>query len=323
MRRREALQFGALAPAALAQYGWAQPSGAGPTKLVVAFSPGGGSDNVARIMATRLAAVLGDTFIVENKPGASTNLANEQVARAKPDGKTLLLGQVTLSINPTLMPNLSYVALQDLVPVAHVGDSPVVLVTSPKFPPRDLRSLIAYVRERPGKINFASGGNGTSVHLAGELFKQRTHLDMLHIPYKGSSQMVADLIGGDVHMIFNTAPSVVPFVKAGTIRAIAVSGERRLLELPDIATFTEAGLPNFDAPSWYGIMAPKGTPANVVMPLNKTLEAIIREPDTRENLERIGVDPVGGTPADFAEFLKAQQTLWANVIKVANIRIEQ
>jgi tripartite-type tricarboxylate transporter receptor subunit TctC len=295
----------------------------GPVTVVVPFSAGGGSDSVARLISAKLGTRLNQTFIVENKPGGSTNPANEYVIRAVPDGQKLLLGQVTLSINPSLMPNLPYAPLRDLVPVAHIGDTPVILVTSPRFPPTDLASLMDYVRQRPGKINFASGGVGTSVHLAGELFKLRTGLDMAHIPYRGSSQMVTDLIGGQVQMIFNTASSVVPMIKAGKLRAIAVSGERRLKELPDVPTFKEAGLDNFDAPSWYGLMAPKGTPDSIVRVLNTAVDEILREPDVRETLSRIGVEPVGGTPADFAHYLHDQQAMWAKVIKASHIQTEQ
>ncbi|OZI24071.1 ABC transporter substrate-binding protein [Bordetella genomosp. 9] len=294
----------------------------GPVSVVVPFSPGGGSDSVARLISARLGAKLHQSFIVENKPGGSTNPANEYVIRAAPDGQKLLLGQVTLSINPSLMPNLPYAPLRDLAPVAHIGDTPVILVTSPQFPPTDLPTLMDYVRKHPGKINFASGGVGTSVHLAGELFKLRTGLEMAHIPYRGSSQMVTDLIGGQVQMIFNTASSVVPMIKAGKLRAIAVSGAHRLKELPDVPTFTEAGLDNFDAPSWYGLMAPKDTPDAIVRLLNTAVDEILREPDVRESLSQIGVEPAGGTPADFAHYLREQQAMWAKVIKASHIQTE-
>ncbi|OZI63385.1 ABC transporter substrate-binding protein [Bordetella genomosp. 11] len=295
---------------------------AGPVTVVVPFSAGGGSDSVARLISAKLGEKLKLTFIVENKPGGSTNPANEYVIRAEPNGQKLLLGQVTLSINPSLMPGLPYVPLRDLVPVAHIGDTPVILVTSPQFPPTDLASLMDYVRQRPGKINFASGGVGTSVHLAGELFKLRTGLDMAHIPYRGSAQMVTDLIGGQVQMIFNTASSVVPMIKAGKLRALAVSGAHRLQALPDVPTFKEAGLDNFDAPSWYGLMAPKGTPDPIVRILNTAVNEALREPEVKEALSEIGVEPVGGTPAEFEHYLHEQQTMWANVIQAAHIKID-
>ncbi|GAA4326249.1 tripartite tricarboxylate transporter substrate binding protein [Pigmentiphaga soli] len=300
----------------------AEPYPQGPVTVVVPFTAGGGSDNVARLISDRLSARLGQPFVVDNKPGASTNLGNELVARARPDGRTLLLGQVTLSINPTLMPGLKYDVMRDYVGVAHIGDAPVVLVTSTDFPARDLPSLVRYVREHPGKTNFASGGVGTSVHLAGELFKARAGVDMLHIPYRGSTQMVTDLIGGQIHMIFNTAPSVVQFVKAGKLRAIAVSGARRLDELPDVPTFAEAGMPDFDAPSWYGLMAPAGTAPEVVERLNATVEDILREPAVRAALTRIGVEPVGGGVPAFAAFLRAQQKMWGDVIRTAHVKID-
>lgn len=295
----------------------------GPVTVVVPFSAGGGSDSVARLISARLGARFNQTFVVENKPGGSTNPANEYVIRAAPDGQKLLLGQVTLSINPSLMPNLPYAPLRDLVPVAHIGDTPVILITSLQFPASDLASLMDYVRKHPGKINFASGGVGTSVHLAGEMFKLRTGLDMAHIPYRGSSQMVTDLIGGQVQMIFNTASSVVPMIKAGKLRAIAVSGGHRLKELPDVPTFKEAGLDDFDAPSWYGLMAPKGTPDAIVRALNNAVDDILREPDVRESLSQIGVEPAGGTPADFARYLQDQQAMWAKAIKASHIQAEQ
>lgn len=307
--------FALCAAAAAAEY----PEG--PVTLVVPFTPGGGSDNVARLISERLGARLGQPFVVENKPGASTNLGNEAVARARPDGRTLLLGQVTLSINPSLMP-LRYDVLRDFAAVAHVGDAPVVLVTAPGFPAADLQSLITYARQHPGATNFASGGVGTSVHLAGELFKARAGVDMLHVPYRGSTQMVADLIGGQVHMIFNTAPSVVPFVKGGRLRAIAVSGAHRLAELPDVPTFAEAGLRDFDAPSWYGLMAPAGTAPAVVQRLNRAVQDILQEPAVREAFERMGVQPAGGTPDEFTAFLRAQQEMWGGVVRAAHVKVD-
>jgi tripartite-type tricarboxylate transporter receptor subunit TctC len=311
---------GVLAPgAAMAQD--AYPSRA--VTLIVPYTAGGGSDNLGRLMASGLARKLGGSFVVENKPGGSTNLGNELGARAKPDGYTLLLGQVTMSINPSLYKQLRYDVVKDFTPIIYFGSAPVVLVTSPSFPITNLSDLVRRMKDNPGKMNFGSGGVGTSVHLAGELFKSKAQVEMTHVAYRGSSQMVTDLIGGQIQMIFNTAPSVVPFVKSGQLRAIAVSGPRRLPDLPDVPTFAEAGMPSFDAPSWYGLVAPAGTPAPIVEKLNQALNELLKEPATLERLRQLGAEPVGGTPAQFAQFMATQQEMWAKVIRDARITAEE
>ncbi|QHE88751.1 tripartite tricarboxylate transporter substrate binding protein [Hydrogenophaga sp. BPS33] len=307
------------APHAMAQEAYP----ARPVTLLIPYTAGGGSDNLGRLMATGLARKLGGTFVVENKPGGSTNLGNELVARAKPDGYTLLLGQVTMSINPSLYKQLRYDVAKDFVPVIYFGSAPVVLVTSPNSKSTTLNGLMAEIKANPGKMNFGSGGVGTSVHLAGELFKSKAQVDMTHVAYRGSSQMVADLIGGQIQMIFNTAPSVVPFIKAGQLRAIAVTGAKRLADLPDVPTFAEAGMPSFDAPSWYGLMAPAGTPPAIVARLNQALNEVLKEPATLERLRQLGVDPVGGTSRQFADFMAQQQDTWAKVIRDASISIDE
>ncbi|MFM7012406.1 MAG: tripartite tricarboxylate transporter substrate binding protein, partial [Betaproteobacteria bacterium] len=225
-----------------------------PVTIVVPFAPGGGSDNMARLIANRLTERTKGSFIVENKPGAGTNIGNEAVAKANPDGYTLLLAQTTLSINPYLYKNLRYDVSRDLTAVAHFAVSPTVLVVNSNFAAKTLKEFIAYAKANPGRVNYGSGGAGTSVHLAGELFETVIDAHMVHIPYRGSAPAVADLIGDQIQAIFDTAPSALPHVKGGKVRALAVTGPKRLSDIPDVPTFAESGLTQFDAPAWYGVM---------------------------------------------------------------------
>ncbi|MFV0680902.1 Bug family tripartite tricarboxylate transporter substrate binding protein [Ottowia sp.] len=285
-----------------------------PVPIIVPFSPGGDSDNVARIVASRLTERTGASFIIENKPGAGTNIANELASRAKPDGQTLLFGQVTLSINPTLYKNLKYDVRKNFTPVAHIANSPTVLVINQALPVQSVQDLMALAKSKPNALNYGSGGKGTSVHLAGELFTSITGVSMTHISYKGSAPAMTDLIGGQIQMIFDTAPSALDHIKGGKVKALAVSGPKRLTELPSVPTFAEAGVPTFDAPAWYGLLAPAGTPGPVLQWLNQEVEHILHEPATQQKLLQMGAVPAGGSTEAFGDFIQAESDRWRAVI---------
>lgn len=290
-----------------------------PVTIIVPFAPGGGSDNVARIVATRLTERTGGTFIIDNKPGAGTNIGNEQAARAKNDGQTLLFGQVTLSINPSVYKTLKYDVKKDFVPVAHIANSPTVLIASQALAAKSVQEVVAAAKAKPDAINYGSGGKGTSVHLAGELFSSLTNAPMTHIPYKGSAPAVTDLIGGQIQLIFDTAPSALPHIKGGKVKPLAVSGAKRLTEIPNTPTFAEAGVPAFDAPAWYGLLAPAGTSPAIVKYLNNEIEQILKETATSQKLLQMGAVPVGGAPEVFGRFIQAETERWAAVVKKAGV----
>ncbi len=290
-----------------------------PVAIIVPFAPGGGSDNVSRYIATRLSERTKAQFLIDNRPGAGTNIGNEAAARAAADGQTLLFGQVALSINPFVYRTLRYDTEKDFVPVVQIATSPTVLIVTKNFPEKDLKGVIRYIKTNPGKVNFASGGKGTSVHLAGELFRSMINADMIHVPYKGSGPAVTDLIGGQVHMMFDTAASALPQLKGGKLRAIAVTGSHRLPELPAVPTFAEAGLTGFDAPAWYGLLAPAGTPKQAVEFLNAQVNGILKEPAAKQRLAQLGAEPAGGSPEDFARFMRAESARWSAVVKTAKI----
>jgi len=293
-----------------------------PVTIVVPFAPGGGSDNMARLIASRLTERTKGSFIVENKPGAGTNIGNEAVAKANPDGHTLLLAQTTLSINPYLYKNLRYDVSRDLAAVAQFAVSPTVLVVNSNFPAKTLKEFIAHAKSNPGRVNYGSGGAGTSVHLAGELFESVIEGHMVHIPYRGSAPAVADLIGGQIQAIFDTAPSALPHVKGGKVRALAVTGPKRLADLPDVPTFAESGLSQFDAPAWYGVMAPIKTPSVVVNFLNGHIQEILKEPATLQRLGQLGAVPSPGSAESFSNFVKAESNRWSGVVKKANVTLD-
>ena len=234
----------------------AQAYPAKPITVIVPFAPGGGSDNVARMITTKLTERTGKTFIVENRGGGGTNIGNEAAAKAKPDGYTVLLGQFTLPVNPYLYPNLRYSAEKDFAPVVHIANAPTVLIVPATSTVKDVPGVVAMAKAKPGQLNYGSGGSGTSVHLAAELFKQQTKTFMLHIPYKGSAPAMTDLIGGRVDLMFDTATSALGHIKGNRVRAIGVASAKRLNDLPDVPTFAEQGMKDFDVPAWYGFVAP-------------------------------------------------------------------
>ncbi|MET3917002.1 tripartite-type tricarboxylate transporter receptor subunit TctC [Variovorax sp. OAS795] len=290
-----------------------------PVTVVVPFAPGGGSDNIARYIVSRLSERTKATFIIDNKPGAGTNIGNEFVSRAAPDGQTLLFGQVTLAINPSVYKTLRYNVQKDFVPIAHIADSPTVLIVTSSLPVKSVKEFVSYAKSHPGTLNYGSGGKGTSVHLSGELFSSLTGAQMVHVPYRGSALAMTDLIGGQVQSMFDTAPSALQHIKGGKVRALAVTGTKRVTDLPDVPTFAEAGYAEFDAPAWYGLLAPAATPAPIVHYLNGEVEQILKEPATQQRLAQLGAAPVGGSSDAFGKFIQAESARWSAVALKANV----
>lgn len=290
-----------------------------PVTVVVPFSPGGGSDNIARYIASRLNDRIGASVIVENRPGAGTNIGNEFAARAAADGYTLLFGQVTLSINPFLYPKLRYDVAKDFTPIAHIANSPTVLLVSAASPFKDVKAFATYARQHPGEVNYGSGGAGTSVHLAGYLFASQNALDMQHVPYKGSGPAMVDLIGGQIQAMFDTAPSAVPQAAGGKVKVLAVTGDQPLEALPGVPTFAQAGYPQFNAPVWYGLLAPAGVTKPIVSYLNQQVNLILDEPETRQRLAQLGSVPVKGSPEAFGQFIAQESDRWRAVVQSAGV----
>lgn len=292
-----------------------------PVTIIVPFAAGGGSDNIARLVAAKLTEKTGKTFIVDNRAGGGTNIGNDAAARATPDGYTILLGQFTLSANPFLYSNLRYKA-DSFVPIAHIANSPTVLIVPASSSIKEVKELIATAKTKPGKLNYGSGGSGTSVHLAAELFKQSTSTDLTHIPYKGSAPAVTDLIGGQIDMMFDTSTSALPHIKGGRVRAVATAADQRLKALPNVPTFAEQGLKDFEVPAWYGFLGPTGFPQQAAEWLNTQVNAVLKDPAVINQLDGIGAIAVGGSPQQMGAFMKAQSSRWERVIKDSKIKLD-
>jgi tripartite-type tricarboxylate transporter receptor subunit TctC len=307
-----------LAPAAaLAQ---AYPNK--PVRIIVPFAPGGAVDAIARLVGQRLSEQMGQPLIIENHPGASANLGAEMVAKAAPDGYTLLMGANGLATNVTLFPKLSFDALKDFAPVARIGEAPVVLVVANDSPLRSLGDLLAAARKEPGKLTYASAGNGSSNHLAGELLKHEAHIDALHVPYKGGAPALTDLLGGRIsYMLLNTV-EVLPQIHGGRLRALAIASPQRIALFKDVPTMREAGLPGYEASVWWGLVAPAHTPAAVVGRLNAETNKALAGAALHDTLDQMGVVATPGSPAQFGAFLKTEAARWGRVIRAANIQAD-
>ncbi|HSV16835.1 MAG TPA: tripartite tricarboxylate transporter substrate binding protein [Casimicrobiaceae bacterium] len=294
-----------------------------PVRLVVPFPAGGTTDILARAAAQKLSEAWGQQVIVDNRPGAGGNIGTELVARSAPDGYTLEMGTVgTHAINASLYSKLPYDHVKDFAPVILVAGVPNVLVIGPGLPVNSVQELIAYAKANPGKLNFASSGSGTSIHLSGELFKTLTGVQMTHVPYKGSAPALSDLMGGQVQLMFDNLPSSLAFIKAGKLRALAVTSTVRAAALPDVPTMVEAGVPGFEASSWFGILAPAGTPRDIVMRINGEVAKWLASPDAREKLSAQGAIAAGGTPEDFARHIGSETTKWAKVVKESGAKVD-
>jgi len=294
-----------------------------PIRVVVPFPPGGATDILARAAAQRMQEAWGQSVIVDNRPGAGGNIGSDLVAKSAPDGYTLLMGTVgTHAINPSLYAKMPYDHVKDFAPIILVASVPNVLEVNPSLPVNSVTELIAYAKANPGKLNFASSGNGTSIHLSGELFKTMTGVQMTHVPYKGSAPALADLIGGQVQLMFDNLPPSLAQIKAGKLRALAVTSSTRTAALPDIPTVAEAGVPGFEASSWFGLLAPAATPAPIVAKINAEIAKWLATPEAKEKLLAQGANAAGGTPDDFARHIGAETTKWAKVVKESGAKVD-
>jgi tripartite-type tricarboxylate transporter receptor subunit TctC len=291
-------------------------------RLIVPSSPGGGTDISARILAPQLTQFLGQQVVVENRPGAGTMIGGEAVARAVPDGYTLLMGISTLAINPAMYKKVSYDAIKDLAPISQAVSLSNVLVIHPSLPARNLKEFVAFAKARPGQINFASAGVGTSPHLSMELLLVLAKLNMLHVPYKGSGPGVTDLLAGHVPVMMPNMLSAQPHIKSGRIRALGVTGTKRAPGADDIPTIAEAGVPGYEAVQWYGVLAPAATPRDIITKLHTGVVRALQNPEVRQRLLNDGAEPVGSSPEEFAAYLRSETTKWAQVIKAAGIKPE-
>ncbi|CAM4259710.1 Bug family tripartite tricarboxylate transporter substrate binding protein [Bordetella muralis] len=310
--------LGSMAIAASAQAAYPDK----PVHIVVGFSAGGTTDVIARIMAKELTQTLGQSFVVENKPGAGSNIATDYVKRADPDGYTLLFVAVTSAINQTLYRNVSFDLTKDFVPVALGAKVPNILVLNPKVPVKSVQELVDYAKANPGKLAFASSGSGTSIHMAGELFKMRTGIDVLHVPYKGSAPAVTDLIGGQVQFMFDNMPSSWPHVKGGKLKALAVTTAKRSPSAPDLPTMQELGFDKFDVSSWFGLIAPAGTPPEVIEKLNAAIVKAQDNPEVQKAFEGLGAVGEKTTPDQFGAFIKSEVESWAPVVKASGAQVD-
>ena len=310
----------AAPPASLAQDGYP----AKPVRIIVPYAAGGVADALPRIVGEKLAAKWKQPVIVDNKPGASGNIGMEEGARSEPDGYTLLLAAAgNMTVNPVLFGNLRFDTYKDLAPVTLLAASPNVLVVHPSVPAKTVKQLIAYAKQNPGKLNFASPGDGSGAHLAGELLNLEADIKTVHIPYKGIAPAVNDLLGGNVQMMFAGISTVLQHIKAGKLVALAIASPRRSAQLPDVPTVAEDGLPGFDVTSWYGIVVRSGTPAPIVQKLQRDIAEALRADDVAAKLTALGLEGVGNSPEAFDGMIKAESRKWTEIVRKAGIKPPQ
>lgn len=294
-----------------------------PIRIVAPFPPGGPADILSRIIGHKLSQSWGQQVIVDNRPGAGGNIGADLVAKAAPDGYTLLLGFVgTHAINASLYAKMPYDNVKDFEPVSQVAVVTIMLVVHPSVPASSIKELIALAKSKPGQLTFGSPGNGTPQHLAGQLFNTMAGVDMLHVPYKGAVPALTDLVGGQISMIFSSMPPALPLVKTGKIRALGVTSATRSPAAPAIPTITESGLPGYEVKNWYGILAPRGTPKEIVSMLSVEIVKILNMPDVKESLAVQGAEPVTGTPEQFATYIKEETQKWAKIVKNSGARLD-
>jgi tripartite-type tricarboxylate transporter receptor subunit TctC len=319
LSRRAALL--ALAGSVLASPSRADDYPSRTVRVIVPFGAGGPTDVYARDIAEELRKSLHQSFYMDNRPGAGTTIGTDMVAKAVPDGYTLLMVSGTQTVNETLYTDKSYQLMRDLVPVAPLIDTDLVLVEAPSVPAKNLGELLALARAKPGTLNYGSSGPGSNYHMAGELLKNLTGIDIVHVPYKGSSGMRTDILSGQIQLLFDSVPTMAPQIKAGMVRALGTSGKVRSPILPDVPTIAEAGVPGFQATLWVGFMAPKNTPQPIVDLLNRKITTILQRPDIKEAWEKQGATPVIMTQPEFAAFMQAEIVKWAKVIKDNHIAL--
>ena len=291
-----------------------------PIKMITPYPPGGPTDVLARAVSPKLAERLGQPIVIDNRPGASGMIGADMVAKAPGDGYTLLANASIHVINPSLYKNPTYDAIKDFAPVGLIAEVPLVLVVNPKLDVKTVKDLIAKAKAKP--LNFASSGNGSAPHLAGEGFKLATRSDMMHIPYKGSGPAITDLIGGQVDFMFDSLPSSMPYIKSGRLVAVAVTTQKRSSALPDVPTVAESGVPGFDVSTWYGIWAPASTPPAIVTKVSSELAAVVRMPEVRARLADLGAEAVGNTPEEFAAFNRSELAKWAKIVKDSGAKVD-
>jgi tripartite-type tricarboxylate transporter receptor subunit TctC len=315
------LAAGAAALPAVSCVAWAQAYPSRPVRIIVGYAAGGGTDISARVIGQWLSERLGQQFIIENRPGAATNIATEAVARSAPDGHTLLLATAANAINATYYDKLNFDFIRDIVPVAPLMRVPLVVVVNPSFSVRSIPELIAYAKANPRKINYASGGAGGPDHMAGEYFRLATGAEILHVPYRGLGPALADLIGGQVQLVFATMPAAIEYIKGGKLRALAVTTAARSEALPDLPIVADV-LPGFDASQWYALGAPRSTPADVVATINQAVLAALSDPKMKTRIAELGGEPMPMTLADFGQFVADETGKWSKVVKFAGLKPE-
>ena len=318
MRRAAALVLALVLAAPVAAQTWPDK----PVRVVVPLATGGTTDILARMLGQHLGETLRQSFIVDNRPGGGGNIGNEIVARARPDGYTLLMASPPLVINPSLERKVTYDPVRDYTAITLVASIPIVFAVHPSVAARSVKELIALARSKPGALTYASSGVGGSPHLAAALFTSMANVDITHVPYKGSGPALTDLLGGQVHMQFSGLPPLLPHIRSGKLRALAVGGASRTATLPDVPTLVESGVPGYEATSWQGMAAPARTPRGIVQQLNTLIVAYVQRADARARLAELGADPVGSSPEQFAAFMQGEFTKWASVIRKTGARVE-
>jgi tripartite-type tricarboxylate transporter receptor subunit TctC len=292
-----------------------------PIKIVVGFAPGGGSDFAARVIAQQLTERMKNQVIVENKPGAGSLIGAEYVIKSAPDGYTLLLTPASYTVNPSVY-KLSFDPLNDITPIAQISKGPYVVAVHPSVPAKTLKELVAYAKANPGKLSYASSGNGAHIHVATEYFLYTAGINIVHVPYKGTGPALNDTVGGQVQMIFGSVASALQYVKSGRLRPLAVTTPKRIAAAPDVPTVSESGYPGWEVTNWHGLVGPKGLPKDILQRLNKEVNGSVHSDEVKKVLSSDGLEPAGGTPEEFAALLKAEVARWAQVVKRANIKLD-
>ena len=294
-----------------------------PIRLIVPFAPGGTTDVIARIVGQKLGESLGQQIVVDNRPGANGNIGTDLAAKAPPDGYTLVMSfDGTIAINPHVYKKLPFDPQKDLAPVVTVAQVPLLIVVQPSLGVNSVKDLVALAKAKPARINYSSAGHGSTGHLTGELLKTRAQIEMVHVGYKGGGQALTDLLGGQIDMLVTALPTVEPFLRQGKLKALAFSSAKRVPGLPEVPTLAESGYTGFDVSSWYGILAPAGTPQDRVLRLNREIVKILAQKDVRDRFAALGTELVGDTPAQFAATIRADTLRWANVVRASNIRLD-
>jgi len=323
MSRELASRALAVCLAAVSGYSSAQDFPSKPLRLVVGSTPGGGTDISARLIAPKMSEQLGQQVVVENRPGATTTIGVNYVVRSAPDGYTMLMGVSSLAINPHILQNVPYDALKDLAPVTQVLVAPNIMVAHPSLPIRTVKDLVAFARPRPGQLNFAAGGAGSSQHLAIELFLYMTGTKIVHVPYKGQGMALIDVVAGQVSLMMANVISALPHVRSARLRALGVTGSKRTTVAPDIPTIAESGVPGYEVLQWYGVLAPAATPREIIGRLHGVIAHAVQDPKIRERIVADAGEPVGNTPDEFSAILRADYKKWGDVIRKAGIRVDQ